>query len=69
MTLTLQEILRRCHRAELLPLARLLRVRSQGLGHAQLVDLIEDKLRRAGGRASVNALRRGGPACRAGSMS
>ncbi|MCB9793874.1 MAG: 50S ribosome-binding GTPase [Alphaproteobacteria bacterium] len=62
MTLTLQEILRRCHRAELLPLARLLRVRSQGLGHAQLVDLIEDKLRRAGGRASVNALRRGGPA-------
>ncbi|MCB9745450.1 MAG: 50S ribosome-binding GTPase [Alphaproteobacteria bacterium] len=60
--LSLEEILRRCHRAELLPLARLLRVRSKGLGHAALAQVLEDKLRRSAGRASVNALRRGGPA-------
>lgn len=58
--LDLEELLRRCHRAELLPLARALRVNASGLGLHQLARAVARTLRRRGANDVANiALRRG----------
>lgn len=57
---TLPELLRRCHRAELLPLAESLSVNPYGLGLASLASACALSLRRRGGHVLINQLRRGG---------
>lgn len=58
--LTLEELLRRCHRDELLPLAESLNVNPDGLGTGHLAKVISSTLRRAGAHELKNlVLRRG----------
>lgn len=58
--LSLPELLRRCHRDELLPLAEVLKVNPEGLGLAKLADVMAWTLRRAGANELQNLfLRRG----------
>ena len=59
-TLELDELLRRCHRDELLPLVGALRVNPSGLGLAKLATVTAWALRRAGGNEVGNAVLRGG---------
>jgi len=56
----LSELLRKCHRDELLPLARSLRVRPEGLGLGALADHIARTLRQRGGNGLENILKRQG---------
>lgn len=58
--LTLEELLRRCHRDELLPLCQVLHVNPQGLGTGKLARICAWTLRRAGGHELANLLQRGG---------
>lgn len=58
--LSLEELLRRAHRDELLPLAEALRVNAQGFGRDALAALLAKSLRRAGGNTLMNLLRRRG---------
>ncbi|MCK6503744.1 GTPase domain-containing protein [Myxococcota bacterium] len=58
--LTLEELLRRCHRDELLPLCQVLHVNPQGLGTGKLARVCAWTLRRAGGHELANLLQRGG---------
>lgn len=58
--LDLEDLLRKCHRPEVLPLARALGVNPTGLGHGQLARVIARTLRRKGGNDLVNLLRRRG---------
>ena len=58
--LPLEELLRRCHRDELLPLAQVLHVNPLGLGTGKLARICAWTLRRAGGHELVNLLQRGG---------
>ncbi len=58
--LTLDELLRRCHRDELLPVADVLRVNPEGLGTGSLAGIVAATLRRAGGHELDNILRRHG---------
>lgn len=58
--LPLDELLRRCHRDELSPLARLLRVNPEGLGTGKLAQVCAWSLRRAGGHELANLLQRKG---------
>ena len=60
LPLSLPELLRRCHRDELLPLADVLKVNPTGLGLAKLADVLAWTLRRAGGHEVQNILLRGG---------
>ena len=57
---TLPELLRRCHRAELIPLAESLSVNPHGLGLSTLATVCAQTLRRRGGHALSNQFRRGG---------
>jgi GTP-binding protein EngB required for normal cell division len=57
---TLPELLRRCHRDELLPLAASLSVNPHNMGLAALAGSCALSLRRRGGHMVVNQLRRGG---------
>lgn len=58
--IALEELLRRCHRSELLPLAEVLGIRAQGLGLAQLAHACGVTLRRRGAQDVWNmVLRRG----------
>ena len=56
----LPDLLRRCHRAELLPLAGMLSVNTHDLGMAALAHNCALALRRRGGHIVANQLRRGG---------
>lgn len=56
----LEELLRRCHRAELLPLAEVLGIRPDGMGLAQLASAIGRTLRRRGAQDVWNAVLRKG---------
>jgi GTP-binding protein EngB required for normal cell division len=56
----LHELLRRCHRAELVALAELLRVRHQDLGLASLAARLDHVLRQRGGHELANVFTRGG---------
>jgi GTP-binding protein EngB required for normal cell division len=56
----LEELLRRCHRAELLPLAEVLGIRAEGLGLAQLATAIARTLRRRGAQDVWNMVLRKG---------
>lgn len=56
----LAELLRRCHRAELLPLAEVLGIRPEGLGLAQLASACERTLRRRGAQDLSNMVFRKG---------
>lgn len=56
----LEELLRRCHRAELEPLARVLDIRADQLGLAQLAKGIAVTLRRRGAQDLANMVRRQG---------
>ncbi len=56
----LETLLHRCHRAELLPLARILQVRAEGLGLGDLVRGLAVTLRRIGSHDLANAAFRGG---------
>jgi GTP-binding protein EngB required for normal cell division len=56
----LEELLRRCHRRELLPLARALQVNPTGLGLADLAQAVSRTLRRHGGHGLANLVFRGG---------
>lgn len=58
--LSLEELLRRCHRDELLPLAEVLRVNALGLGTGKLAMVIAATLRRAGAHELENLVLRGG---------
>ncbi len=58
--LSLAELLRRCHRDELLPLAEVLRVNPHGLGLSKLAEVMAWTLRRKGGHEVGNALFRKG---------
>ncbi len=58
--LDLEELLRRCHRAELLPLARSLGVNANGLGLNQLARAAARTLRRRGANDVANLFVRGG---------
>lgn len=58
--LTLEELLRRCHRDELLPLAEVLRVNPEGLGTGKLALILSTTLRRAGAHELQNLVLRGG---------
>lgn len=58
--LDLEELLRKCHRAELLPLARSLGVNTQGLGLHQLARATSRTLRRRGANDLANLFLRGG---------
>ncbi|RME27770.1 MAG: hypothetical protein D6798_03805 [Deltaproteobacteria bacterium] len=58
--LTLDELLRRCHRDELLSLAEVLRVNPEGVGTDALARIIAATLRRAGGHELANIVRRRG---------
>lgn len=55
----LAELLRRCHRDELLPLCWAVGVNPDGLGLGQLAGVLERSVRRAGGHVLMNVLRRG----------
>lgn len=56
----LETLLHRCHRAELMPLARILQVKVDGVGLADLARALAIKLRRSGSHEIANAaLRRG----------
>ena len=57
--LPLEELLRRCHRDELLPLAREVRVNPEGLGTGKLGQVCAWTLRRAGGHELANLVRGG----------
>ncbi|MEL6348011.1 MAG: GTPase [Myxococcota bacterium] len=57
--LPLPELLRRCHRDELLPLAAVLDVNPHGLGVGTLAEVIARTLRRRGGHLIGNLLRGG----------
>ncbi|MDG1484482.1 MAG: 50S ribosome-binding GTPase [Myxococcota bacterium] len=57
---TLPELLRRCHRDELLPLAESLSVNPHGLGLSALANNCALSLRRRGAHVLMNQLRRGG---------
>ncbi|MCB9762558.1 MAG: 50S ribosome-binding GTPase [Alphaproteobacteria bacterium] len=57
-------LLDRCHRDELVPLARLLSLRTDGVGLADLARGIDGRLRREGGQAVANLVRGGGPGYR-----
>ena len=56
----LRDLLRRCHRDELLPLAAALKVNPKGLGLGKLAQVLAMTLRRAGGHEVGNFLLRGG---------
>ncbi|MCO4746990.1 MAG: 50S ribosome-binding GTPase [Proteobacteria bacterium] len=56
----LADLLRRCHREELLPLARRVGVNPQGLGLDKLATIIGHALRRRGSGQVANAVFRGG---------
>lgn len=58
--LSLEELLRRCHRDELLPLAEDLGVNPQGLGTGKLAAVVAATLRRAGAHELENLVLRGG---------
>jgi len=58
--LTLHELLRRCHRDELLPLAQVLGVNPDGLGTGKLAEVCAWALRRAGGHELANLVKRRG---------
>lgn len=58
--LPLDELLRRCHRDELLPLAALLRIRAGVLGVGDLAQVISRTLRRRGDHVLRNLFLRGG---------
>jgi GTP-binding protein EngB required for normal cell division len=60
MTETLVELLRRCHRAELIPLAVSLGVPHERMKRATLVQAIDGRLRRASEHELINLLRRRG---------
>lgn len=60
MASDLYELLRRCHRVELLALAKTIGVREQDLGLAQLATRLDQVLRQMGGHALTNLVRRGG---------
>ena len=66
MELDLEDLLRKCHRPEVLPLAKALGVNATGLGHGQLARVVARTLRRRGGHDIQNLLfRRGdGPSYR-----
>jgi len=57
--LPLEELLRRCHRDELVPLAKDLRVNPQGLGTDKVARICAWTLRRAGGHELANLVRGG----------
>ncbi|MFT5682800.1 MAG: GTP-binding protein EngB required for normal cell division [Myxococcota bacterium] len=57
---TLPELLRRCHRDELLPLAASLSINPDGLGLGALANNCALNLRRRGGHMVANQIRRGG---------
>ena len=57
--LDLEDLLRKCHRDELITLAQTLRVRPQGMGRDALARHLAATLRRAGGSV-LDKLRRGG---------
>ncbi len=57
---TLPELLRRCHRDELLPLAERLSINTHDLGLSALANNCALSLRRRGGHMVVNQLSRGG---------
>lgn len=56
----LEALLHRCHRAELLPLARILQVKVEGVGLADLARALAITLRRAGSHDIANAAFRRG---------
>ena len=56
----LEALLHRCHRAELLPLARILQVKTEGIGLADLARALSITLRRAGSHDIANAAFRRG---------
>lgn len=56
----LEELLRRCHRAELLPLAEVLGIRPDGMGLTQLANAVARTLRRRGAQDMWNILLRKG---------
>lgn len=58
--LALAELLRRCHRDELLPLAQVLRVNPHTLGLGKLARVCAWTLRRAGGHELANLVKRRG---------
>lgn len=60
LPLSLPELLRRCHRDELLPLCTALRVNPQGLGLGKLAENLTTTLRRTGGNELSNILLRKG---------
>ncbi len=58
--LDLEDLLRKCHRAELLPLASRLRIRPAGMGRDALAHHIANTLRRRGGNGITNIVQRRG---------
>ncbi|MCB9777261.1 MAG: 50S ribosome-binding GTPase [Alphaproteobacteria bacterium] len=58
--LGLEDLLRKCHRDEVLPLAEVLAVNPQGLGTGKLAQVCAWALRRAGGHELQNLVLRGG---------
>jgi GTP-binding protein EngB required for normal cell division len=60
LPLSLPELLRRCHRDELLPLCTALRVNPTGLGLGKLAENLTNTLRRVGGNEFANLILRGG---------
>lgn len=57
---SLEALLHRCHRAELMPLAKILQVRAEGVGLRDLAKALAITLRRAGSHDIANAAFRGG---------
>ena len=60
MTDPLSELLRKCHRDELLPLARALRIKPAGMGLRALADHVAATLRQRGANQIENLVTRGG---------
>ncbi|MCB9686343.1 MAG: 50S ribosome-binding GTPase [Alphaproteobacteria bacterium] len=60
MSSELTELLRKCHRDELLPLAEQLRIKHEGMKLASLASAIDARLRHAATHQLLNALRHGG---------
>jgi GTP-binding protein EngB required for normal cell division len=58
--LDLEDLLRKCHRPEVLPLAKALGVNPSGLGHGQLARVVARTLRRRGGNDLLNLVLRKG---------
>ncbi len=58
--LPLHEVLRRCHRDELMPLAKVLKVNPIGLGRDRLAQVLEHAMRAAGANEMENLLLRKG---------